>query len=233
MNFDGDTPTLSDVIEAGVAARLETFWTAIPAKIKSYDPATGCADVDPVIRQLDAAGVVVDLPSVVCMPVLFPAGGGYSISWKLEAGDPCLVVFSSLSMAQWIQGGEEGANPEAPRRNSLSDGVIIPGVRPFSNPLASPSSGADFSAGKDDGSASLSIDAAGVVTVEAPARINLGAAASSNVALATLVDAIVSTIQGAFDLHTHTAPVGGGPTTPPVAPIGPQGSTAAVKTFAE
>ena len=231
MNFDGDTPTLSDVIEAGIASRLETLWTAIPAKVKSYDPATGYADVDPVVRQLDAAGQVVDLPPIVCIPVLFPAGGGYSITWKLEAGDPCLVIFSSLAIAQWIQGGEEGANPEAPRRNSLSDGIIIPGIRPFSSPLASPSGGADFSAGKDDGSAALTIDAAGVVTVEAPARINLGAGASANVALATLVDAIVSTIQGAFDSHTHTAP--GGATGPPLIPVGPQGSTAAVKTFAE
>ena len=115
----------------------------------------------------------------------------------------------------------------------MSDGIIIPGVRPFNNPLASPDSGAEFSAGKDDGSAALTIDSAGVVTIEAPARINLGAGASNPVSLSNLVDAIVSTIQSTYDGHTHVAPNGGGPTTTPSATIGAQGSTAASKTFAE
>lgn len=232
-NFDGDTPTLSEVVEAGIQDALQVFWTAIPAKVSAFNPATGCADVAPVARQIDRAGNVVDLPAIVCMPVLFPAGGGYSISWKLQAGDPCLVIFSSLSLAQWIQSGNEQAQPESPRRNTLTDGIVIPGIRPFTAPLLSPSGGAEFSAGKDDGTSALTIDAAGVVTVEAPARINIGAGAVSPAALATLTDAVVTAIQTGFDSHTHTAPSGGGATTPPLVSLGPQGSVAASKSYVE
>lgn len=53
------------------------------------------------------------------------------------------------------------------------------------------------------------------------------------VALANLVNARLSTLQAAFDAHTHTVPIvgvaGTTPSTPPLSPVGPLASVAAAK----
>lgn len=174
--YDGDTPSLGEVVIAGANAAQSKRWTAIPGAIKSYDATRQCADIDPLVRVRLADGSIEDLPVLVCVPVQFPSGGGYSITWPLGAGDPVMVHVCSRSISQWLAGGSATADPESPRQQSLTDAVAVPGLRPFSDPLAAPSaSGVDLHIGKDDGSVSIRITSAGAVEITAPVKIGAGA----------------------------------------------------------
>lgn len=177
--YDGETPDMSDLIKMGAEGVLENFYAMLPAKIISYDPAKQCADVQPVVKTVDADGNALDMPIIPCCQVLFPAGGGYSFVFPLDAGDPCIVVFSSKSMAQWVPGGDEAARPESARRGDLADGVVIPGLRPQSNALAA-AQGGSLSLGLDDGSSTITIDNAGLVTVAQTLQVGNGVAAATN-----------------------------------------------------
>jgi hypothetical protein len=73
-------------------------------------------------------------PVIPNVPVQFPQGGGYRITFPLAVGDTGLLLFSDVSLDVWLsQGGE--VDPLDDRRFDLSDGVFLPGVRSFANAL--------------------------------------------------------------------------------------------------
>lgn len=193
--YDGETPDMSDLIKMGAEGVLENFYAMLPGRIVSYDAAKGCADVKPVVKNTDADGNPVDMPVIRCCQVVFPAGGGYSFVFPLEPGDPCIVVFSSRSLAQWAVGGDEEAKPESPRRGDLADGVVIPGLRPQNGALAA-AQGGNMSLGLDDGSSTITIDAAGLVTVADNLQVGGGSAKASN---DTLLQAELAKIKTSLD----------------------------------
>lgn len=214
FQFDGTAPTLSEVIRAESRNQGRSNFSALPARITSYDKDRTCADAQPVVKAGGGDSPVRDLPPLVCMPVLFPSGGGMSITWDLAPGDGCLVVFGSVSASQWLTSGEEGANPESPRRQSLSDGFIIPGLRAFTNPLASAAT-AGLTIGLDDGSAQILITPSGDITIKA-GSVGIGDNPVDFVALAALVSANLTAIAAAF---TSLVSVNG--LLPPIPPYAP------------
>ena len=50
----------------------EEMHTAVPATIKSYDPSTGRASVQPVAKFKKPNGETMDYPSISGVPVVFP-----------------------------------------------------------------------------------------------------------------------------------------------------------------
>ena len=203
FQFDGTAPTLSEVIRAESRNQERSSFSALPGRITSYDPARMCANAQPVVKAGGGDSPVRDLPPLVCMPVVFPSGGGFSMTWDLQPGDGCLILFSSVSASQWLTSGEEGANPESPRRQSLSDGIIIPGLRPFTNPLASAAT-PGLTIGLDDGSAQILITPTGDITIKA-GSVGLGDNPVDFVALAALVASNLTAI--AASLASIPAPV--------------------------
>ena len=125
-------PTEAEVITAAIESRIADVFTALPGVVKSYDAATGHADIQPAIRRpLDtASGAVVfeDLPIVPNVPILFPRGGAFAVTWPLAPGDPVLLVFSALSPQLWRATGQTPADPGDLRRHHLGNAYAIPGV---------------------------------------------------------------------------------------------------------
>ena len=61
------------------------------------------------------------------VPIVIPHAGGYSITFPINKGDECLVVFSDMCInSWWALGGIQ--NQEEKRRHDLSDGFAILGV---------------------------------------------------------------------------------------------------------
>lgn len=128
------------------------IWTALPGIVQSYDPGRITAEVQPatlalvtvppggelgpgmkalVKAQRDATTYWVAMPLLVDCPVVFPRGGGFTLTFPLKPGDECLVIFSSRSIDYWWQQG--GMQPQVEMRmHDLSDGFVIPG--PTSQP---------------------------------------------------------------------------------------------------
>lgn len=69
--------------------------------VQSFDPGAVTAVVLPAIRSVeidnDGNRVTKNIPLLVDVPVVFPRGSGYTLTFPVKAGDECLVVFFVLS----------------------------------------------------------------------------------------------------------------------------------------
>ncbi len=146
-------PRLSDVIRIRINKALQDMHVALPGRVENYDATTQKASIQPVIKGLfeDEEGVrqVERLPVIPNVPVQWPQGGGYFISFPLAIGDTGLLLFSEASLDVWLNEGGE-VDPLDDRRNHLSDAIFIPGVRSFKTPL-SEASGDHAVIGKEGG----------------------------------------------------------------------------------
>ena len=112
---------------------------AIPGVVTSYDAATQTATVQPVVRfrYTDTDGESKQyLPGPVPnVPILYPSGGGYSLTFPFDTGDPVLLMVADRSIAEWKATGAEDNTPQHFRRFDLSDAFAIPGGRSPADPL--------------------------------------------------------------------------------------------------
>lgn len=120
----------------GLQARIQT---ALPGIVRGFDPNSVTASVQPAIqaRVMSDNGQwdVIPLPVLHDVPVQFPGGGGFSLTFPVSAGDECLIVFASRCIDAWWQHGE--VQPQAEHRmHDLSDAFALVGVRSQVRPYA-------------------------------------------------------------------------------------------------
>lgn len=135
-----------DMLLAALQGLQSDVWTALPGIIQSFDPVAMTCQVQPAIRfrisdpalntyasdtlQRDPGGQFAwdQMPLLLDCPVVFPGGGGVTLTFPIAVGDEVLVVFASRCIdAWWQQGGIQ--NQAAFRMHDLSDGFVIPQVR--------------------------------------------------------------------------------------------------------
>lgn len=112
------------------------LWTALPAQIESFDPAKKTATLQPLIQaqvqQQDGSYKWETGPLLVDVPVYFPRGGNYALTFPVSAGDEALVVFASRCIDSWWQQG--GVQPQMElRMHDLSDGFAYVGFSSVPN----------------------------------------------------------------------------------------------------
>lgn len=129
--------TLQAVIQQAIKAQILELHTCLPAKVVKYDQLTQKADVKPLIkRKLRKDQSLIELPVIPSVPVQHPCGGGAFIHMPIAVGDTGIVVFSERSLDAWLSGDGQIVDPKDIRHHHLSDGVFIPGVKPFSKGVA-------------------------------------------------------------------------------------------------
>lgn len=119
------------LLDQAMTARLSCLWTALPGIVQSFDPVAMTCQVQPAIqgkvRSEDGTITLVNLPMLLDCPVVFPHGGGCSMTFPIKPGDECLVVFSSRAIDLWWQSG--GVQPPVEMRmHDLSDGFVLVGA---------------------------------------------------------------------------------------------------------
>jgi len=226
-------PTLAGVIKDAINYREFDVHVALPGRIKSYDASTQLADVEvcikPTLRTDDGDEVIV-LGVITNVPIKFPGGGGYFISFPLAEGDGVELTFHDRSIDDWMEkGGVVEVSDQ--RMHHLSDASAYPGLRAKPNALTS-AHAQNLVIGKD-GDASLQIVIDG-------SFIKLSNNATNFVALANKVLTELQGITSAFNAHTHAVVLGtctaGGATGSAVSTAGPSytpQSVAATKVKAE
>lgn len=158
-----DVGDLQDVPEMYLPRMIENaqagLWTALPAIVKSFNASALTVEAQPAItgRYIDPAGDVkiVNLPLLLDCPVVFPHGGGCSLTFPVKAGDECLIVFASRSIDNWWQNGGV-QNPAEMRMHDLSDGFAICGVWSQPKKIGGWSTG-ETQLRSDDGSAFVAV----------------------------------------------------------------------------
>lgn len=166
------------------------LWTALPGIVQSFDPVAMTVSVQPAVMGSvrGERGHVQSqaMPLLVDVPVVFPCGGGFSLTYPIRSGDEALVVFSSRCIDGWWQGGKAVPPPDS-RMHDLSDGIAIVGPRSQAARLDPPVDTENVQLRADDGKASLTIkpdttldmrNEEGSVVISPAGEITLAASAS-------------------------------------------------------
>ena len=122
------TPTPQEVHRSLSQRREQAIQTAFVAKIVEYDHGLQTATIQPEQSEVwrDAKNVrTVSGPfRIYDVPVLFPAGGGFSITFPINVGDFVLVTCTKYSLSRWREG--IAGDPGDMRRFSLDGAVAHP-----------------------------------------------------------------------------------------------------------
>ncbi len=125
------------VAEDALQSRI---WTMLPGIVQSVTVSGGVpvASVLLAIKGYDSnpdgTRTFHDLPILPHCPIVFPRGGGYSMTFPIKKGDECMVQFSCRSLDEWWQTGK-GQPPYDFRKHDLSDGVCFVGLTSRAKPL--------------------------------------------------------------------------------------------------
>ena len=165
------------------------IWTALPGIIDSFDAAAHTCKVQPAIsgkrRKQNGDIEAIQLPLLLDCPVVFPGGGGCTLTFPIKPGDECLVVFASRCIDSWWQLGGVQGQAEF-RMHDLSDGFVIPGGRSQPRKFNVSTSAAQLRS--DDGQAFVEINPTShnvktqtVANIDAIAGGNIAADAGGNI----------------------------------------------------
>lgn len=171
--------TSPDTIANAVFQKRQAgLWTAIPAIIQSFNSNALTVTARPAIKGIvtDETGnaVSVSLPLLLDCPVVFPHSGGLSLTFPINQGDECLIVFASRCIDSWWQNG--GIQPPMEMRmHDLSDGFAICGA--WSQPkVIGAWSNSEAQLRTDDGTAYVAVNVSNKnCTVKTTANIVLDA----------------------------------------------------------
>lgn len=131
------TPTLEEVVRDAITARLAEVNVALPGKVVKYYADTRTCDVEPLVSKVyqdPNGGREVLAPQLIrgC-PIAGFGTPKYTFTFDLRPDDEVLIVFCQQDIEGWQVTGDAD-EPVDPRRHSVNDAVVIPGL--FSKPNA-------------------------------------------------------------------------------------------------
>ena len=97
---------------------FEILHCALPGTVVSFDSETQMAVIQPTIKTSSD----VEFPLLRDVPVFMP------VSFEIQEGDACLVIFADRDIDAWFETGEAEVPPSS-RMHSLSDGFAFVGFR--------------------------------------------------------------------------------------------------------
>lgn len=112
------------------------------------------------------------LPLLQGVPVFTLGGGGFTVTFPINAGDECVVVFSDDPLDIWLQNGDTRNAPISQRRHSLSDGIAFVGIRATPRGL-SPYSTNGMELRSDDGNTRIGLGKDGTITINTSGTVNI------------------------------------------------------------
>lgn len=138
--------------QAQIDNTLMDLHTCLPAIIMSYDAETRTVAAQPTIQRVftDGEGMsgAYNLPPCVDVPVIFPGGGGFEITFPVKEGDECLLIFAERCIDSWFTSGEINV-PADYRQHDLSDAIAIVGLKSMPNALPTADAGMNIGSAKN------------------------------------------------------------------------------------
>lgn len=205
----GDREHLDAALTKAISSGLRV---AMPGIIQSFDPETVTCVVQPAISgtQTDSSGneQSAPLPLLSDVPVIFPRGGGVTLTFPVKAGDECLVIFADRCIDFWWQSGGI-QDPVDTRQHDLSDAFALVGPQSQAQKI----SGISTSAAQlrtDDGAAFIEVAAGHNITVTTPGKLVANAQGGTEITSPTIVLNGAVTINGS--LSQGMGPGGGNAT---------------------
>lgn len=182
----GGSQQVLDAISDKVLSSLRAATTGI---IQSFDANEVTCVVQPSIQGAgsDSGGAVssLSLPLLVDVPVVFQRGGGCTLTFPIEPGDECLIIFADRCIDFWWQSGGV-QEPVSNRMHSLSDAFVIVGAQSQAKKI----SGISTTAAQlrtDDGEAFVEVAAGHNITVTTPGKLTASAQGGTEITSPSIV----------------------------------------------
>lgn len=189
---------LPSSIKLGIESRLKDLHTSMPGIIESFDASTQTASIQPAIKRIFKSNdgqtellVPSPLPLLINVPIQFPRGGGFSLTFPVKKGDECLITFCERGISTWHQQGGV-SNPEGKRFHHLSDATAFVGISSIPNKVPNYDA-TNVQLKADDDSVSITLNADGSLSVDADSDI-----------MATSGADIIAQADGAVDVTAGT-----------------------------
>lgn len=99
----------------------------LPAQVIAYDRTTNRVQVQLLIAVVTTDGSRISRPQIASIPVLVLGGGGFMLSFPLNAGDLGWVLANDRDISLFLQDYNESP-PNTARIKNFSDGMFIPDV---------------------------------------------------------------------------------------------------------
>lgn len=145
-----NTP-IKEVIDDRIAFAVERLNTCLPAKIVEFDNIKQVATVRPVVAEMYKDGVTKPFSDIVVVPVIFPTGGGGSITFPITKGDECLLWFSQRAFDTWLVTGDSPIKPTVQRYHNYNDAFAMVGLKSFKNSLKASTENVEIRMDDDNG----------------------------------------------------------------------------------
>ncbi|WP_145490081.1 Gp138 family membrane-puncturing spike protein [Yersinia rohdei] len=110
------------MLQSSVSSQLRV---SMPGIIQSFNADGVTCDIQIGIKG-ESGGESINLSVLTNVPVIFPRGGGVTMTFPIKAGDECLLVFGDRCIDFWHQSGEIQETVDE-RQHDLSDAFAIIG----------------------------------------------------------------------------------------------------------
>lgn len=200
-----DQPSELEILQAAQKRSLNSVHTSLPGVVKSYNGLLQTAEVELTIQLPSANGTLHTVPPLLDVPVVFPRGGGFAVTFPLDSGDGVLVVFSEEDYSKWRLTDSSPVEPSIRRRHGIYP-FAIPGAFSLPNTLTPL---------QIDGSAAYLSHSSGTGVKVSSSGVQLGALDPISelgldfVALSTSVDSQLEEIRDLLKTWTVVAADGG------------------------
>ncbi|MGF6139033.1 Gp138 family membrane-puncturing spike protein [Pseudomonas laurylsulfatiphila] len=197
--------------------------THYPGKILEFDPVRQVAKVQIQREQynntLHSLYTEYDFPILQDVPVQFPQGGGYCLTFPVTEGDNCLIDFCDKGISHWLYEGKDKIGtfssglPKAEyfRAYNINDAVAMVGYNPI--PQAIPSFNASAPELRNDArSQRITLLPSGKMEVVTPTELNITApqtvmngnmTINGNLHVTGTITGDVDVLSGTISLRNH------------------------------
>lgn len=173
QRHEPDLPALLAALKQDIMKSINCVRIGVIQSFNAADQTVTVKIAQQQITSVSATGVrtIAEYPLLVQVPVQFPSGGGFTLTFPIAAGDECLVLFNDRELDNWFFSGA-GKEPTTARLHDLSDGIAIVGIRNNTRSLAGVSA-ATTQLRSDDGTTYVEIASGGIVNIVAPTGCNI------------------------------------------------------------
>ena len=107
---------------------LSSLHCALPGEVVSFDAESQTAVVQPAVKHHPVSSRPTEGSGEISLPLLRDVPVFMPVSFEINPGDACLVIFADCDIDAWFETGEAEV-PASGRMHSLSDGFAFVGFK--------------------------------------------------------------------------------------------------------
>ena len=127
MNYKSDLTDSENVIDYKLEENQKKIHTALPCRVLNFYPNNQTVDLEVLVKKIKSDDTLENYPPLLNVPISYPRGGGFCVTYPLNKGDEGQVIFNERCIDKWWLSGEP-SEPIDFRLHDLSDGCFISGI---------------------------------------------------------------------------------------------------------